>query len=106
MRCRQSEYSFWLPLIFAGISCTSSSFMSTVMLARVLLPMTPHRKERRKRPSLSPRKRMGKPRISDPYQIPRSEESTVKPSATNQTDISDDPTIDTNITFFDDAKKE
>jgi len=49
---------------------------------------------------------MGKPRISEPYQIPRSQESTVKPSATNQADISDDPTIDTNITFFDDGKKE
>jgi len=76
------------------------------MPAPAVLPMTPHRKERRKRPSLSPRKRLDKPRISDPYPIPRSEESTVKPSATNQADISDDPTIDTDITFFDDAKKE
>ena len=77
------------------------------MLATLALPTTPLRRERRKRPSLSPRKRIGKPRISNPYpQIPRTEESTVKPSATNQADISDDPIIDTNVTFFDDTKKE
>jgi len=74
------------------------------MLATVALPTTSHGKERRKRPSLSPGKRVWKPRIS--AQIPRAEGSTVNPSSTNQADISDDLTIDTNITFFDDAKKE
>jgi len=78
------------------------------MLALAVPPTTPLRKERRKRPSLSPAKRVLKPRISDPYpQIQRSEESTAKTSTTTtNVDISEDPTIETNFTFFDDAKKE
>ena len=78
------------------------------MLALAVPPMTPYRKERRKRPSLSQGKRVGKRRISDPYsQIQRSVGSAAKPSTTTtNVDIADDPTIETNCTFFDDEKKE
>ena len=72
----------------ASSTCKSPTIICPIckrqgsMFAEPLVPVTPARRERRKRISISPRKRTSKLRASDPYPAPSPIEASLSPDET------------------------